>query len=126
MAGADLLGSVEQDSHLDDGGGLHGLVGEQRCGLAGPQIVRVKRDLAVMSGSNRFDLRVELGILLGGDRKTEKTPKIQPATATLRPEISHAVQGNASGRLNVDALSQRSKGRNLEPMRIHEPTTVSS
>jgi hypothetical protein len=79
-----------------------------------------------MSASNRFDLRVELGILLGGDRKDREDSKNPPSDGNVAPRIFHAVQGNASSRLNVDALSQRSKGRNLEPMRIHEPTTVSS
>ena len=62
VAGADLLGGVEQNAHLDDGGGLDGLVGKQRCGLAGAQVVRVKRDMAVMQCSNRFDLLIKLSI----------------------------------------------------------------
>ena len=120
VAGADLLGGVEQDSHLDDRGGLHGLVGQQRCGLAGSQIVRVERDLAVMGGSNGFDLRVELGVFLGGDRKDTEESEDPAGDSNAAPDISHAVQGNASGGLNVDALSQRSKGGNHElDLRCH-------
>ncbi len=60
-------------------------------------------------------LRVELGVLLSGDRKHTEESENPTGDRNAAPEISHAVQGNASGRLNVDALSQRSKGENLEP-----------
>ena len=62
VAGANLFSGIEKDAHLDDGGGLHRLVGDEGCGLAGEQVVRIDSDMAVMSCSDGFDLLIELRI----------------------------------------------------------------
>jgi hypothetical protein len=114
VTGADLLGRVEQNTHLDDRGSLHGLVGEQRSGLPGSQIVSVKRDLAVMSGSNRFDLHTELGVLLGGNRKYREQSKNSTGDGNSAPEMIHAVQTNASSALNVAPYPRGAEVENRE------------
>ena len=54
LACADLLHRLVEQRELDDACGLHRLIGFQRDGLAGFQILREDRNLAVMLGGDLF------------------------------------------------------------------------
>ena len=59
VACANLFGGIEENGELDDGCGLHGLIGVKARVLTGAQIFSIDGEVAVMLGGDGFELGFE-------------------------------------------------------------------